>query len=93
MPPKPKPPAVPVEMPRTEADLDRIMTAVETHKAEGNRLGQLLLEEKLKHEEILEQAALADAQLYDVVDEVAIERGEEFTNSDEQLREGRRGAH
>lgn len=90
MPKEPKPPAVPVEMPRTEADLDRLMTAVENHKAEGNRLGELLLEGKLKPEEILDQAAVADAKLYDVADEIAIERDMEFTSADEQLREGRR---
>lgn len=90
MPPKPKPPAVPVEMPRTEADLDRVMTAVEIHKAEGNRLGELFLEGKLMPEQILEQAAVADGKLYDICDEIAIERDTEFTDGDEQLREGRR---
>lgn len=91
MPPKSKPPAVPVEMPRTEADLDLLMTAVEHHKMESNRLGELLLEGKLTHEEVLEQAGVADGKLYDLCDALAIERSEEFTDQDEQLREGRRG--
>lgn len=92
MPPKPKPPAVPVEMPRTEEDLDLLMTAVEQHKMEGNRLGELLLEGKLVPEEVLTQAGIADGKLYDLCDAIQIERSEEFTDQDEQLKEDRRGA-
>ena len=91
MPPKAKPPAVPVEMPRTEADLDRLMVAVEVHKAEGNRLGERFVEGKMTPEEVLEGAAIADAKLYDICDEIAIERSDEFVAKDDQLSEGRRG--
>jgi hypothetical protein len=77
-------------MPRTEADLDRLMTGVEIHKNESHRIGTLVQEEKITDEEIIDQSSLNDAQLYDLCDSIAMDRDEEFTKGDPELREGRR---
>lgn len=81
MPRKAKPPARPVEMPRTEHDLDVLMTAVERHKGEGNRLGELYAEGKLDASAILDQAAHADNQLYNILDIIQEEREETTENA------------
>lgn len=86
----PKKPARSEDMPRTEVDLDVVMTAIENHKAESNRIGELVLEDKITPEEIIDQSSINDARLYDVCDEVAADRDEEFTKGDPDLREGRR---
>lgn len=89
-PPKPKKKAEPFEMPRTEKDLDDMMTAVEIHKSESNRIGELVLEEKLTPEQIIDESATNDSALYDVLDAIAYEREEQLVKGDEDLREGRR---
>ncbi len=90
MPRKAKTPAKPEDMPRTEADLDLLMSAIELHKTESHRIGTLVQEDKITDEEIIEQSAINDAQLYDVNDKIAEERDKEFTKGDPELRAGRR---
>jgi hypothetical protein len=77
LPRKAKPPAVPVEMPRTEGDLDKLATAVEAHMKAGNRIGKALSEGQIEHKEALDQAADADEKLYNTLDAIFQEREEE----------------
>jgi hypothetical protein len=73
--PRPKgEPAVPIEMPRTEGDLDALMKAVEAHMYEGHRLGELFSEGKLTSDQVLDEAARADEKLYNIMDTIAQER-------------------
>lgn len=90
MPRKAKAPARPKDMPRTEGDLDMLMTAIENHKNESHRIGTLVKEDKISDEEIINDSAINDAKLYDICDTIAEERDEEFTKGDPELREGRR---
>lgn len=77
MPRKAKQPAVPIEMPRTENDLDRLMRAVEEHSAVGHELGEKLNAGKLSIQEVLARAGRADERLYNICDQIAMERVEE----------------
>lgn len=77
-------------MPRTEGDLDMLMSAVEIHIQESNRIGTLVQEGKITQEEIIDQSAENDAHLYGICNKIAQERGDEFTEGDPELREGRR---
>lgn len=90
MPREAKPPAEPVEMPRTEEDLDTLMTAVEAHKIEGHRIGEQVAEGFMDTSEALQLASQRDARLYDILDQMAYEREEEFVDADEQLKERRK---
>lgn len=90
MPREAKPKAVPEEMPRTEADLDQLMTAVETHKLESHKLGEQYREGFIDPSELIQQVSLRDARLYDILDQMAYEREEEFVNADEQLKARRK---
>lgn len=80
------PPAEPKEMPRTEDDLDRLMTAIESHKLEGNKIGEQVAAGAMDTSEALRDASIRDARLYDELDQIALERDEEFTDGDSQLR-------
>ena len=86
MPPKAKPPAVPIEMPRTEGDLDQLMKAIEGHQAVGHRIGTALNEGKIDPEKALDQAAAADDALYAIRDRIQEERAQE--RDDEIKKEG-----
>lgn len=77
MPRKAKPPAIPIEMPRTEADLDRLATAVETHMKVGNRIGSDVKEGKIDHKEALSQAGDRDEKLYNTLDTIFMTREQE----------------
>jgi hypothetical protein len=70
-------------MPRTEHDLDVMMTAIERHKGEGSRLGELYASGKLDASAILDQAAHADNQLYNILDIVQEEREKEVGDADD----------
>jgi hypothetical protein len=75
MSPRPKkPPADPIEVPRTEDDLDRLMIAIEAHMGETHQLGQLFNEGKLDAAEVLDLAADIDEKLYNVLDTIQAER-------------------
>jgi hypothetical protein len=74
-------------MPRTEGDLDWLMTEIEIHKQVSAMIGEKVKSGELTHEEAIDTAAIADAKLYDVCDQIAIEREEEFVAGDEQLSE------
>lgn len=81
-----KPPAEPKEMLRTEEDLDRLMTAVEAHKLEGNKIGEQVAAGAMDTSEALRDASIRDGRLYDELDQIALEREEEFVEGDSQLR-------
>lgn len=81
-----KPPAEPQEMPRTESDLDRLMVAVEKHKIHGHKIGEQVKAGVMDTSEALLYASNRDEALYDVLDQIAAEREEEFVNADPQLR-------
>lgn len=67
-----------------------MMSAIEIHKGESHRIGTLVQENKITDQEIIEQSAINDAQLYDINDKIAEERDVEFTKGDPELRQGRR---
>lgn len=79
MSPRPrKPPADPIEMPRTEGDLDALMRGVERHQGEGHRIGRLVQQKKLSSRQALDQAADADEKLYNLCDTIQQEREKEM---------------
>lgn len=90
IPREPKPPAEPIEMPRTEDDLDVLMTAVEVHKIEGHKIGEQVREGFMDVHEAMAAASIRDARLYDTLDQMAYEREEEFVDADEQLKARRK---
>lgn len=77
MPRKAKPPAVPIEMPRTESDFDTITSSIEAHMKQGERIGKLLNEGKITIGEALNQAADADEKLYNINDGILMQREED----------------
>lgn len=77
-------------MPRTEADLDALMTAVEGHKIEGHKIGEQVREGFMDAHEAMQAASVRDARLYDILDQMAFEREEEFVDADEQLKARRK---
>lgn len=82
MPRKAKPPAEPIEMPRTEDDLDILMRAIEAHMGHSHRLGELYRDNKLTAEEVLVQAGESDEKLYNILDTVQIEREAEVRQAE-----------
>lgn len=85
MPRTAKPPAIPKDMPRTEADFEVLLSAVELHAECGHRIGSMVNEARLTKEEALDEAAAVDAALYDLVDQLCESRAAEFTLADDQL--------
>ena len=75
---KAKPPAVPVEMPRTEGDFDTLSTAIEAHMQQGGRIGKLYKDKKIDAVEALNQAADADEKLYNINDALLSQREQEM---------------
>lgn len=86
MPRKAKPPADPVALDRTEGDLDAIITAVEQHMKESDRLGKALNGKTMTTRQVLEAAAQADEKLYNLVDTIVVERTGEV---EEMIEEGK----
>ena len=85
MPRTAKPPAEPKAMPRTEADFDTLLSAVEIHAECGHRIGSMVNEGQLTRDEALDEAAAVDAALYDLVDRLSESRAAQFTLEDDQL--------
>lgn len=77
MPRKPKPPAIPIEIPRTERDFDTLTSAIEAHMRQGERIGKLFNDGKIDAIEALNQAADADEKLYNINDALLQARAEE----------------
>lgn len=88
MPREKKPPAKPIEIPRTEKDNDTLLTAIEQHQAEGERLGRLFNDGDLDADAVLQQAAERDDRLYAIADIISEEREKEIVKQ-ERMREGR----
>ena len=74
---KPKPPAVPIEVPRTEQDFDTLTSAIEAHMKQGERIGKLFNDGKIDALEALNQAADADEKLYNINDALLRQRAQE----------------
>lgn len=81
MPRKAKPAAQPIEMPRTEKDFENLITAIETHMAVGNQIGQVYLAGSYTAAETLDLAAKRDEDLYKVLD--AVQESREKTRQEE----------
>jgi hypothetical protein len=64
-------------MPRTEKDLDRLMSEIEKHKAFSHALGSALNDGDLDEKEVLIRAAKADESLYNLCDQIQEERSDE----------------
>lgn len=71
---KPKPPAIPIEIPRTERDFDTLTSAIEAHMKQGERIGKALNAGKIDHKEALNQAGDADEKLYNINDAILMQR-------------------
>jgi hypothetical protein len=76
-PPKAKPPARPIEMPRTEGDLDEIMKAIEAHQGIGHQIGAALNEGDISPEAALDKAGERDDILYSIRDRIQKDRADE----------------
>lgn len=61
-------------MPRTEADLDRLASAVENHMKIGARIGREFNAGKINEKQALDQAADTDEKLYNALDAIFQER-------------------
>lgn len=74
---KAKPPAIPIEVPRTERDFDTLTSAIEAHMKQGERIGKALNAGKIDYEEALNQAGDADEKLYNINDALLAQRSQE----------------
>ncbi len=61
-------------MPRTEGDMDRLASAVESHMKIGARIGRELSDGKITEKQALDQAADRDEKLYNTLDAIFQER-------------------